>query len=279
MRDSSSETRRLIVYNKPPKTGSTSISYWLASKFKTEQVKSFHPDSNDYLSFFNRDVDALVQHRSITSNSLKRLVGKRTPVYLTSYRVPHCRLASMMAQTLLSNGTRSWEAVGNWYTKNESRSSTSRVALYNYMGGPSRVPDASADGTSLKTLASEVSDLYDVVTSLDRLECSSHVLRASIGLDANDIPQKNVRSEAKIVGSREALRNFVNWLEPEFVLWYELEKKLGVMCSAISGNECYKEYSDNPAACWGFGGGNSVNYRQRLTWKEYFDVVDGWNMC
>lgn len=276
-------SRPILVYNKPPKTGSTSITNWLATSYGTERYASWHSRSNDYLAFLNRDVEAFVQHRSTTSSALKRALGGRKAAYMTSYRAPHCRAASMKAQIEgTQNETSSWDEIVEWYERQSQAELDVGIDLYRYLGGAAMVPAKNASTLEIEDLAERIVDLYDVVISLDRPKCSAEVMQAALGLKLDKVGHSNVRRTSRIHGSRGAFSKLLKLLEPEFILWYEFERKLAVMCSIVTGSYCYEEVHDDPTRCWGYRQSpilTSGGRRDHLNWTDYFYAVGGESMC
>ena len=245
----SSEEDPIIVYNKPRKTGSSSLAELLRTQIGGEEKywvpAKFH---NDYLLGLNIMAGArlFVQHRSIPDDALNKLRELGKVILVTSTREPMQRWLSEFKQLrkLTSTQPIDWDEFGRWM-----RGTPCDFHL-NYHSG--KRYDCSADATDhyMTEEARKIVRRYDVVLDLDHIKQSRVVAMKMLGIDLAKIPMKNVRQtdeeEVMPKAIEEKLREKTRF---ESVLHREMLVHLALNYQAITKQRCVVPPADT-SACW-----------------------------
>ena len=245
--------RRAIIYNKPPKTVSTSLADLFTKQLgNVETYFTTHEGSNNYLMGLNSltGTTVFVQHRQVSERMLKRLGRDRELVMVTSTRDPTERWMSSYRETFKKVQTEptNWTHFERWLDIQNC------AKLFTYHTG--KLYDC--DEWTKQDMLRESRDVvggFDLVIDLDHLDQSALVANKLLGVDLTKIGYRNrKRLEEKEVMPEHLMPKLNHAIRYEALLHREMLIHLGLSFSTITGTNCFNDSIDDPSPCWVLGG-------------------------
>jgi hypothetical protein len=246
-----STARPVLVYLKPPKTGSTSISRFLALiRGGAEMHRRVQPANNDYLLADNihAGADTLVAHRTYlkTRNWLRY---RNIPVvWITSTREPRLRIMSIYRHALTTCAQRNLTqpSFRDWLL------TWPRDQLYRYYTGN----PLNCSQSNFENIRSAVFDLaveMDVVLDVDHWNQSAFLLERALHTKLPSSLLSHANSHRGVNNGREPDEVEREMAEPEALkeletaAWCERNLHLAMLhslfvkYSTLSGHSCFEE--------------------------------------